>query len=251
MILLNELIKINPDEAGFYISRADLLLRENKTDAAKADYNKAVAVDPENYMPYRERGLFFAHNSSPDLAKKDFERAIELLNEKIRKNPQDATSVTDRAEIMEQTGNIQGALDEYTNYLKLWPLNYSVLRKVGQIYYSTKQWPQAIKSYTEIIENFSAEPRILLNRSLAFQQSGNLSEALNDLDMAVQLEPGEYPYYYFRSGIRSQMGDKAGALSDLKTSADLLKIQQSKRKLEKAESDLLSSVQKQLKNNIK
>ncbi len=119
-------------------------------------------------------------------------------------------------EIIEQTGNIQGALDEYTNYLKLWPLNYSVLKKTGQIYSSMKQWSQAIKAYTEMIENFSAEPRTLLSRGLAFQQSGNLSAALSDLNMAVQLEPGEYPYYYFRSGIRSQMGDQSGAQSDLK-----------------------------------
>jgi tetratricopeptide (TPR) repeat protein len=246
--LLNELIKRNPDEAGFYISRADLFLLENNIAAARTDYDKAVSVDPENYVPYRERGLFFAHNSSPDLARKDFNRAIELLNEKIRNNPQDAISMTDRAEIMEQTGNIQSALDEYTNYLKMWPLNYSVLKKAGQIYYSTKQWPQSIKIYTEIIDNFRAEPRILLSRSMAFQQSGDLSAALNDLNMAVQLEPGEYPYYYFRSGIRSQMGDQAGAQSDLKASYDLLRIQQSKRKLEKPESDLLSSIQKQLNN---
>ena len=45
------------------------------------------------------------------------------------------------------------------------------------------------------------------------------------------------------------MGDQAGAQSDLKVSFDLLRIQQSKRKLEKAESDLLSSIQKKLNND--
>jgi tetratricopeptide (TPR) repeat protein len=247
--MLNELIERNPDEAGFYISRADLFLKEGRIADSRSDYDKAVSADPENYVAYKERGLFLAHNSSPDLAKKDFDRTIELLNEKIKSNPQDATSMTDRAEIMEQTGNIKGALAEYTNYLKLWPLNYFVLKKVGQINYSLKQWPQAIKAYTDIIENFSEEPKILLSRSLAFQQAGNLSAALNDLNMAVQIEPKEYPYYYFRSGIRSKMGDQAGAESDLRASYNLLKIQQSKRKLEKAESDLFSSIQKQLKNN--
>jgi tetratricopeptide (TPR) repeat protein len=246
--LLNELIAKNPDEASFYISRADLYLKEGRITDARADYDKAVTVDPENYVAFKERSLFLAYNSSPDQAKKDFDRAIELLREKIKDNPQDATSMTELAEIMEQTGNIKGALAEYTGYLKLWPLNYSVLKKVGQINYSMKQWPQAIKAYTEIIDNFSAEPKILLSRSLAFQQSGNLPAALNDLNVAVSLEPKEYPYYYFRAGIRSQMGDRAGAKSDLQASYDLLKIEQSKRKLEKAESDLLSSVQKQLRN---
>jgi tetratricopeptide (TPR) repeat protein len=244
--LLNRLIERYPNESAFYISRANLSLAKGNRLAAKADFDKAVSVDPNNYAGFRERGSFFRNNSSPDLARIDYDKAISLLNEEIRKNPQNAPLLIDRTEIMEQNGNIQGALDEYVNYLKLWPLNYSVLKKVGQIYYSMKQWPQAIKAYTEIIENFNEEPRILLSRSLAFQQSGNLSAALNDLNIAVQLEPEEYPYYYFRSGIRSRMGDQAGAESDLKASGDLLKIQQSKRKLEKAESDLLSSIQKQL-----
>ena len=55
---------------------------------------------------------------------------------KIRKMPH---CLIDRAEIMEQNGNIQGALNEFENYLKLWPLNYSILKKTGQIYSSMKQ----------------------------------------------------------------------------------------------------------------
>lgn len=90
---------------------------------------------------------------------------------------------------------------------------------------------------------------LILGRSKSKEDMSYREIARRLIDRQIMQNPGEYPYYYFRSGIRSQMGDKAGAVSDLKTSADLLKIQQSKRKLEKAESDLLSSIQKQLKNN--
>jgi tetratricopeptide (TPR) repeat protein len=109
-----------------------------------------------------------------------------------------------------------------------------------------KRWPQAIDAFTTIIDNFPEDAKTFLSRGLAYQQSGNLQEALNDVNKAVQLNPGEYASYYFRSGIRHQMGDGAGYKSDLKTSAALLKEQSAKRKLDKAEQDLLSLIQKLL-----
>ncbi len=244
--LLNRLIERYPNESAFYISRASLFLAKGNRPAAKADFDKAVSDDPNNYSAFRERGSFFRNSSSPDLARVDYDKAISLVGEEIKKNPQNAPLLVDRAEIMEQNGNIKGALNEYENYLKIWPLNYSVLRKTGQIYSSMKRWPQAIDAFTTIIYNFPEDAKTFLSRGLAFQQSGNLQVALNDFNKAVQLSPNEYAYYYFRSGIRHQTGDNSGYSSDLKTSAALLKEQSTKRKLDKEEQDLLSLIQKQL-----
>jgi tetratricopeptide (TPR) repeat protein len=244
--LMNRLIERYPNESAFYISRASLFLAKGDRLAAKADFDKAVSVDPNNYAGFRERGSFYRNNSSPDLARIDYEAAISLLGEEIRKNPQNAPLLIDRAEIMEQNGNIQGALNEYENYLKLWPLNYSVLKKTGQIYSSMKRWQLAIDAFTTIIDNFPEDAKTFISRGLAFQQSGDLPQALNDFNKAVQLGPDEYAYYYFRSGIRHQMGDNAGYKSDLNTSATLLKEQKTKRKLDKEEQDLLTLIEKQL-----
>ncbi|MCX6301436.1 MAG: tetratricopeptide repeat protein, partial [Bacteroidia bacterium] len=244
--LLNRLIERYPNESAFYISRANLSLAKGDRLAAKADFDKAVSVDPNSYTGFRERGSFFRNNSSPDLARIDYDKAISLLNEEIGKNPQNAPLLIDRAEIMEQNGNIQGALGEYENYLKTWSLNFSVLKKTGQIYSSMKRWKEAILAFTTIIDNFPEDAKVFLSRGLAFQQSENLQEALNDLNKAVQLGPDEYPYYYFRSRLRYQMGDNSGYKSDLKTSAVLLNEQRIKRKLDKEEQDLLSLIQKLL-----
>ena len=247
--LMNKLIERYPNESAFYISRGNLSLAKGDRLAAKADFDKAASVDPNNYSAFRERGSFFRNSSSPDLARIDYDKAISLLDEEIKKNPQNAPLLIDRAEIMEQNGNIQGALNEYENYLKIWPLNYSVLKKTGQIYSSMKRWQEAIDAFTTIIDNFPEDAKMFLSRGLAFQQSRNFQEALNDFNEAVQLGPDEYTSYYFRSGIRYRMGDNAGYKSDLKTSAALLKEQSTKRKLDKEEQDLLSLIQKQLNND--
>jgi tetratricopeptide (TPR) repeat protein len=244
--LLNEIINRYPSMAGFYISRASLLLLKGDKLAAKADYDKAILVDPDNYLGYRERGTYYLHISSPELAGKDFDKAISLLGDKIAKNPQDAPLLVTRAEIMEQTGNMQGALNEYENYLQLWPLNYSVLEKTGQEYFSLKQYQPAIDAYTTIINNFPEDASIFCTRGLAIQQLGNLPKALNDLNHAILLDPSDYIYYYFRSTIKYQLGDKAGYKSDLKTSSSILYEQEKKRKLNEKEQEILSIIEKQL-----
>ena len=88
------------------------------------------------------------------MARNDLNQAITLLGEDIETNPQNAPLFLYRAEIMEQMGDSSGALNEYENYLKTWPLNVSVLQNKAKIYCSQKQWQKAIDSYTTIIDNF-------------------------------------------------------------------------------------------------
>lgn len=241
--VLNKLIERYPNESAFYISRANISLAKGDLKASKSDFDKAVSVDPNNYAGFRERGSFFRNNSSPDLAHIEYAKAISLLDEEIKKNQQNAPLFVERAEIMEQNGNVQGALNEYESYLNIWPLNYSILKKTGQIYSSMKHWQEAINAYSAIIDNFTEESKIYLSRGLAFQQLRNLQAALNDFNKAVQIDPEGYAYYFFRSRIRSQLGDNAGFIRDLKTSAALLNKQMTKRRLDREEQDLLSLIQ--------
>ncbi len=244
--LLNDLIEKSPGETGFILSRASLYLLKGEKQAAKADYDRAVSDDPDDYTCYHERGLFFRNSGSPDLGKNDLEKAIAVLGEEIRKNPQDAPLILNRAEIMEQAGNTQGALNEYENYLKVWPQSHSVLKKKALISYSMKQWQQAVVAYTAIIKNFPGDAEALCTRGLAYQQSGNMQRALSDLDSAIRLDDDEYAYYYFRSLIRDQTGDNSGSRSDLKTAANLLNELRKTRDLNKNEADMLEAIQKQL-----
>jgi tetratricopeptide (TPR) repeat protein len=243
--LLNELIVKNPMIADFYVSRANLMLSKKDYPAAKADFDRAISVEPRNYLTYQARSSYYMITSFPDMARNDLNQAITLLGEDIGKNPQNAPLYLYRAEIMEQTGDIQGALNDYENYLETWPLNFSVLQNKAKIYYSQKQWQKAIDSYTAIIDNFPEKTQILFDRSRAYEQSGNLQKALDDLNNVIRIYPKEYSCFYYRAIIKDQLGDQAGYINDLKTTAVLLNELSIKRKLNQEEQNILSLIQKQ------
>jgi tetratricopeptide (TPR) repeat protein len=247
--LLNEIIGRYPNEALFYNTRAGIFIQKGDNKAAKADFDKAVSVDPEDYAVYRERGLFYRNNASPELAKSDFSKALEILGKEMEKNPQDAQLFIQHAELYEMAGKGQEAFNDYEKYLELWPLNSTVLKKIALKYYSLKQWQQVIDIYTEIIDNFPEDAQILRNRGLAWQKYGNSAEALKDFTEAIRKNPGEYANYYFRAGIRAQQGDQAGYISDLKKSSALIRGEQEKRRLDKIEQEMLVAIQRQLEAN--
>ena len=249
--LLNGIIEESPEEANFYLARANLFILKGEMSSAKADFDKAVSVDPDNYECYLGRGFFLKNSSSIDLGKGDLDKAISLMGDQIKKNPQDASLLIHRAEIMEQTGNIQGAQSEYENYLKIWPLNYSALAKKALYLSSSKQWPRAIDAYTTIIDNFPDNALMFFDRSLTYMQSGNLQKALDDVNNAIRIDQGKYAYYFQRSRIRYQLGDQTGYKSDLKASSAFLNEQSKIRKLDKKEQEMLSMIQKLLNSSTK
>jgi len=222
------------------------MLNKENYPSAKADFDRAISVDPGNYYTYRARSYYYMITSFPELARNDLDLAITLLGEEIETNPQNAPLFFIRAEIMEQMGDSVGALNEYESYLKTWPLNVSVLQNKAKIYFSQKQWQKAIDSYTTIIDNFPEKKQFLYDRSLAFDQLGNLQKALDDLNNVIRIYPKEFRYFYFRAIIKNQLGDQAGCNNDLKTSVVLLKELSTKRKLNQEEQNILSLIQKQI-----
>jgi len=247
--LLNGIIDRYPNLAAYYIARAGIYIKRGDLMAAKADYDKAIEVEPDNYNCFRERALFYENTSKPDLAQKDTYTALELLSEDIKANPQDASLQFIHAEMLDRTGNIEAALLEYNNYLKQWPPNYTVLKNIAQRLVSMKQWQQAIDTYSLIVENFPEDIKIIFERSLIYQQMGKSQYALDDLNTAILMDPDEFAYYYFRSRLKKQLGDQAGSEEDLTLSAALLEKERSVRKLERSEQDLLTSIRKELANH--
>jgi len=178
----------------------------------------------------------------PELDKRDQNQAIALISKDIRNNPQNAPLLLSRAEIMAEMGDLQGAQREYENYMKTWPAVYTTLTELGQYYVSQKQWQNAIASYTKIIDNFPKRKKYLYDRSLAYEQMGDLQKALEDLNQVITFYPKEYSCYYARARVNSKLGDREGFSRDIRTTSALLKEISQIRELNEKEQKIMSSI---------
>ncbi|MDX1633913.1 MAG: M48 family metalloprotease [Marinobacter sp.] len=79
MAKINEAIRIEPDEAGFYAFRGYLHEQKNATRQAKADYDKAVSLYPEMFSYRLQRGLHEMELNNLSQAQQDFKAANDVV----------------------------------------------------------------------------------------------------------------------------------------------------------------------------
>jgi tetratricopeptide (TPR) repeat protein len=92
--------------AAFYRGRANWLHRKEQLDAALSDYERAIALDPDNVYSYDYRADIF-------LDRGEYERAIEEYNRAIRINPRYAAAYYSRGRAYENLGRIELAKESY------------------------------------------------------------------------------------------------------------------------------------------
>ena len=117
----------NSDLAVVYHQRGQQYHLEDQYEAAKADYEQAIKLDPTNSNYYVSRGEFYEEAKQDDRALADFSKAITL-------DPTNAIAYIYRGVIYELRGDKERAIADYRKILELEPGNEAViesLRKLG------------------------------------------------------------------------------------------------------------------------
>src|SRR4051812_1969742 len=97
----------------FYVSRARLAQEQDpKSDAALADYNTAIKLNPNNATAYNGRGNIHYAQGKKNLALSDFNKAIAL-------SPNDPKPLTNRGNVYARQNRFDLALADYKDALSL------------------------------------------------------------------------------------------------------------------------------------
>jgi tetratricopeptide (TPR) repeat protein len=94
------------------IARARQLARQGKVDEALETYTAAIASSPDSPFLYRETAALERQKGNTDAALADFRKAVAL-------DPTDARSLAQIGEILEGTGDLEGAAKAYGDSLAL------------------------------------------------------------------------------------------------------------------------------------
>ncbi|MEL6815150.1 MAG: tetratricopeptide repeat protein [Cyanobacteria bacterium J06598_3] len=251
MPLLNEVIEAQPENAAAYLHRAKIRRRLGDSQAAIADYTKAIRLAPTAEL-YLARGLVWleikqfkgvivdcreAVKLAPELAggHRLLGKALGLLGDgpgAIAAYKQAARCyVTNR-----DKGNAQACLDAIGPLQKLPPLpTFNAVQPLGsgeqkegspsnispegymqrvQLKYDTGEYAAAMKDLTWLLNIDPNYAKALCLRGLIQAQLGRREQAVRDLALAMQQNPEDQEVRFCRGQMRLILKDCDGAIEE-------------------------------------
>jgi Flp pilus assembly protein TadD len=176
---LEKVIAEQPDSAYAHFQLAYVYTALKKTNEARAEYERAVTIDPKMPEAYLDLGILLL-DKDPAASVAPLTKAAELLPAQSR--PHFLLGVA-----LERSGNPSAAATAFENAVALDPLDLDTLLHLGETYLALNRPAHAERKFRSAIERQPQEPRALLGlaRSLDQQKKTAAAEAYQEY-LAVQ-----------------------------------------------------------------
>ena len=182
----------------------------SKPENAIRDYDIAIILNPIHAPALLNRGASKAATGDLNGAEKDYDRAIKLggSNEFL------AIAHVNRSSLRKMRADFDGALADLSTSIELNSSDWSAFHERGLLLAEAGDKTGAIADFTEAIRlNPNAESYAARGYELDHLDD---SSALEDYNQALAIDPENISALYGRSYAKLRLGDKAGAIADLK-----------------------------------
>jgi len=176
---LQKVIAEQPDSAYAHFQLAYVYTALKKTNEARAEYERTIAIDPKMSEAYLDLGILLL-DKDPAASVAPLTKAAELLPAQSR--PHFLLGIA-----LERSGNASAAATAFENAAVLDPLDPDTLLHLGETYLALNRPANAEQKFRNAIERQPREPRALLGlaRSLDQQKKPEATEAYEQY-LAVQ-----------------------------------------------------------------
>lgn len=171
--------------------RGQLLADEGQKDLALADFQTALAADPDCWRALHNRGVTFAQNGQFAEAFDDICRVIEL-------NPKFPKAYSNRATLYVQAKDLEKALADYDKATELDPKLTAALVGRGRVRHMQGRLGDAIDDLTAAAKLAPSDAEIVCSRADLLADLGRYNEAVEDYARAIDLNP--HFEHAFRNG---------------------------------------------------
>jgi len=86
-------------------------------------------------------------------------------------------------------GNFAAEIRELQNILSTDPNHYGVLVRMGNLYFDTDQYTNAIDAYTKALTIKGGDPNVLTDRGIMYRRLGDFQAALADFNAGAAADP--------------------------------------------------------------
>lgn len=122
-------------------------------------------------------------------AKGDLDRALTDYNEAIRLDPQNASFYINRGNTYEARGDLDHAIADYDQAIRLRPKSATAYYNRANSYSTKGDFDRAITDYNQVIRIYPKHAPGYANRGRAFFYNGSLARARTDFKQALLLDP--------------------------------------------------------------
>jgi tetratricopeptide (TPR) repeat protein len=206
------------ERAEAYAERADRASHQNRSDAAIADFDKALELAPDRVEWRRDRALLLHFAAKHGRAIRDFDQLLAAkpddthatffrglsrlevgdeaagfadLEKGIALDPTDAWHSYTRANELSKRGRTDAAIADLTTSISLKPDDKDSYLLRSDLYAKMGDKDKAIADLTRAVE---LDPKSVVprwKRADLYKTTGQLDRALADFDELLRLEPGD------------------------------------------------------------
>jgi tetratricopeptide (TPR) repeat protein len=201
---LNILEKKGYRRSKVHSQKAAIYMELGNTNASRSALKSAVKSDARNLDALQQLALM-------QMADGDAKEAVEGLNRLIRQDPARFEAYIQRAEAQSQMGDLTGALLDMERYLTYFPIDDSALYRRGLIQFQHGKYLDAIHSFNESLSLNKGEAAYYFARGRTYAATGTTRYAVQDMSMALDLDPLNGEIWYEKGRLADQMGDGSTA----------------------------------------
>ena len=206
----NAISDADPNSAMAQYSIGALYMRVGDYAAAEQHMSMAVAIDPNSYKAWYNTGVLYLRERKPAQSLDALNRCLAL-----REYPKAYFS---RALLYQGMGKPELAIPDIDKVLEDQPQNARAYFIKADCLEQEAKMPEAIDYYSKAIQYDGTDPLFYERRGMVYGRTRQNTEAISDLDKAVDMDPENGEALYYRGVIKYHSGQEP--CNDLKAALD-------------------------------
>ena len=212
--------------AQSFATEEDKFLSNQKVEAAweleaVEDFDGAIELFDEAIELNPNNALAYFGRGTVYVGQKNFDAALKDFDAAIKLNPNDADTYNNRGNVYFALENFDTALKDFDAAVRLNPNDAGILYNRGNVYMDKDDFNAAIRDFTKAIELNSDYAAAYFNRGLSYKILENYESAIDDFTTYIELKPDDADAYKMRGECYEALGDAELAQADFDTAAEL------------------------------
>lgn len=159
-------------------------LSERRPQQAFIEFQKGLELDPSSKEILNAIGIVYLLHFN------DLPKAAEYFNRAISIDPNYSEAHNNLGITLEKQGNVEGAIDHYKKAAAntLYKTPELAFINLGNAYYHTKRFPQALEAYTEASRRAPMLTLPYLKMALSYNAMRRYGEAASMMSQAIKID---------------------------------------------------------------